>query len=61
VTIHEDKSGSIRIDGLKQEIVTTKKECIALLNKGIALRVTSSTLMNEGSSRSHAVFTITID
>lgn len=61
ISIHEEKNGSIRIDGLKAEIVTSKQECIALLNKGIALRVTSSTLMNEGSSRSHAVFTITID
>lgn len=25
VTIHEDKSGSIRLEGLKQEIVTTKQ------------------------------------
>ena len=61
VSIHEDKNGSIRIKGLKSEIVTSKQECVALLNKGIALRVTSSTLMNEGSSRSHAIFTITID
>ncbi len=61
VSIHEDKNGSIRIEGLKCEIVSSKQECITLLNKGIALRVTSSTLMNEGSSRSHAVFTIIID
>jgi hypothetical protein len=61
VSIHEEKNGSIRIEGLKCEIVSSKQECIALLNKGIALRVTSSTLMNEGSSRSHAVFTIIID
>lgn len=32
-----------------------------LLNKGISHRTTSSTLMNEGSSRSHAIFTITIE
>lgn len=32
-----------------------------LLNKGISHRTTSATLMNEGSSRSHAIFTITIE
>ena len=44
-----------------RSMVNTKQECTALLNKGISLRVTSSTLMNEGSSRSHAIFTITIE
>lgn len=32
-----------------------------LLNKGISHRTTSATLMNEGSSRSHAIFTVTIE
>jgi hypothetical protein len=31
------------------------------LNKGIAHRTTSATLMNEGSSRSHAIFTVAIE
>lgn len=61
VQIREEKNGTIKVEGLKSELVTSKQECIALLNKGIALRVTSSTVMNEGSSRSHAIFTITID
>lgn len=59
--IREEKNGTIRIDGLKGEIVTSKQECIKFLNKGIASRVTSATLMNEGSSRSHAIFTVTIN
>jgi hypothetical protein len=59
--IREEKNGSIKVEGLKGEIVQSKSECINLLNKGIANRVTSSTLMNEGSSRSHAIFTVTID
>jgi hypothetical protein len=37
------------------------EECLLLLNKGIAHRTTSATLMNEGSSRSHAIFTIGIE
>ena len=59
--ITESKTGAIQVAGLKAELVTTKAECIHLLNKGIASRMTSSTLMNEASSRSHAIFTVTID
>ena len=58
--IREEKSGAIRVDGLKCQLVSSKLECINLLNQGISQRVTSATLMNETSSRSHAVFTITI-
>ena len=61
VKITEAKNGSISVTGLKAEIVNTKAECIQLLNKGVAFRVTSSTHMNEQSSRSHAIFTVTID
>ena len=57
--IREDR-GTISIENLKSEIVTSKTECITLLNKGIGQRVTSATKMNEGSSRSHAIFTVTI-
>jgi len=39
----------------------SKEECQMFLNKGIAHRTTSATLMNEGSSRSHAIFTIGIE
>ena len=59
--ITESKTGAIQVAGLKAELVTTKAECVHLLNKGIAARMTSSTLMNEASSRSHAIFTVTID
>ena len=59
--IREEKNGSIRVDNLKAELVNSKEECIGLLNRGIQKRTTSATLMNEGSSRSHAIFTVTID
>ena len=59
--IKEAKNGSISVDGLKSEIVTTKAECISHLNKGIAQRMTAQTHMNEASSRSHAIFTVTIE
>lgn len=56
-----EERGVIRIDGLKAEQVSSKEECTALLNRGISHRVTSATNMNEGSSRSHAIFTITVE
>ena len=59
--IREEKNGSIRIDNLKEELVLNKEQCLQLLNKGISHRVTSATLMNEGSSRSHAIFTVAIE
>lgn len=58
--IREEKGGAVSVQNLKSEIVTSKAECLNLLNKGIGQRVTSATKMNEGSSRSHAIFTITI-
>lgn len=59
--VREEKNGTIKIDNLKAEIVNGQKECLQLLNKGIQNRVTSATLMNEESSRSHAIFTVTIE
>lgn len=59
--IREEKGGAISVQGLKGEIVQSREECLQLLNKGISHRVTSATNMNEGSSRSHAIFTVTID
>ena len=61
IKITEQKNGSISVTGLKSELVNGKAECVQLLNRGIAHRMTSTTLMNESSSRSHAIFTVTID
>ena len=61
LTIREEKNGVISVRGLKETEVTTQAECLHWLNSGINHRQTSATLMNEGSSRSHAVFTVTIE
>ena len=61
IRIKEDKKGSISVVGLKSEIVQNKPECLQLLNRGIASRMTSATLMNDASSRSHAIFTVSIE
>jgi len=61
IMIREEKNGTISIQGLKEEVVSSTEECLQALNKGIACRTTSATLMNEGSSRSHAIFTVIIE
>jgi len=60
ITIREDK-GVISVYGLHEETVKNYEECLDCLNKGSIYRTTSSTLMNATSSRSHAIFTITIE
>ena len=47
--------------GLKEEKVSCYEELAACLDKGSNFRSTASTLMNNSSSRSHAIFTITIE
>lgn len=61
IAIREEKNGAIRVDGLKMELVSSKADCLQLLNRGIKQRITSATLMNSESSRSHAIFTVTIE
>jgi len=61
IAIREEKNGTISVSGIKEERVNSPEECLDILNKGIAYRSTSATLMNEGSSRSHAIFTVIIE
>jgi len=61
VTIREEKNGNISVYGLREEKVTCYEELAACLDKGSNFRSTASTLMNNCSSRSHAIFTVTIE
>ena len=47
--------------GLREEKVNSYEEMSACLDKGSNVRSTASTLMNNCSSRSHAIFTISIE
>lgn len=49
------------IYGANEEKVTCEDDMLELLDRGSFHRTTSSTLMNEASSRSHAIFTIWIE
>ena len=59
--IREDKKKGIYVDLLSEWAVRTPVDLYALLKKGGNLRATSSTYMNDVSSRSHAVFVITVE
>ncbi|XP_073908389.1 kinesin-like protein KIF27 isoform X6 [Castor canadensis] len=58
--IREDGKGNTVIVGAKECHVETVDEVMSLLEVGNAARHTGTTQMNEHSSRSHAIFTISI-
>ncbi|KAF9190774.1 hypothetical protein BGZ50_009825 [Haplosporangium sp. Z 11] len=60
VTIREDSKGHIFWTGVQEIVVTSVEEVIHLLWFGSQNRQTHSTEMNEKSSRSHAIFSITL-
>nr|XP_019605686.1 PREDICTED: kinesin-like protein KIF27 isoform X3 [Rhinolophus sinicus] len=58
--IREDEKGNTVIVGAKECEVESADEVMSFLEMGNAARHTSTTQMNEHSSRSHAIFTISI-
>lgn len=61
ITIREDGDGRIFFTGAKEEIVNDIRNVFSLLEQGSLARSTAETLMNESSSRSHAIFTVNLD
>mmetsp|Transcript_27007 Transcript_27007/g.59061 ORF Transcript_27007/g.59061 Transcript_27007/m.59061 type:complete len:1042 (+) Transcript_27007:153-3278(+) len=55
----EDRSG-VNVQGLEEVIVRSAAEIYQVLDRGTAKRRTAATLLNNRSSRSHSIFTITI-
>ena len=55
----EDRGGVV-VHGLEEVIVKSAAEIYQVLDRGTAKRRTAATLLNNRSSRSHSVFTITI-
>nr|XP_031303038.1 kinesin-like protein KIF27 isoform X2 [Camelus dromedarius] len=58
--IREDEKGNTVIVGAKECQVESADEVLSLLEMGNAARHTGTTQMNEHSSRSHAIFTISV-
>ncbi|PKU62954.1 kinesin-like protein KIN-4A [Dendrobium catenatum] len=61
IQIREGSNGVITLAGSTEVDVRTKKEMVACLEQGSFNRATGSTNMNNQSSRSHAIFTITLE
>ncbi|PPQ93251.1 hypothetical protein CVT25_015249 [Psilocybe cyanescens] len=60
VQIREDKEGHIIWGGLREVNVRNPNEVMGLLKKGTSIRRTNETDMNAQSSRSHAIFSLTL-
>lgn len=59
--IREDKKKGVYVEGQSEWAVRTPSDIYALLKRGASSRATSFTMMNDVSSRSHAVFRITVE
>ncbi|KAI9094720.1 hypothetical protein DFS34DRAFT_651958 [Phlyctochytrium arcticum] len=60
--IYEDynRKGSVVIQGVEETLVKNAADVISVLQRGSHKRQTAATKMNEVSSRSHCIFTITV-
>ena len=56
-----EENNSIRVVGLSETEVSDANETIHMLEMGSSNRMTGGTAMNEQSSRSHAIFTISLE
>ncbi|PRQ21211.1 putative plus-end-directed kinesin ATPase [Rosa chinensis] len=61
IQIRETVSGGITLAGVTEPEVRTKEDMGSYLARGSLARATGSTNMNSQSSRSHAIFTITME
>ncbi|XP_075082311.1 kinesin-like protein KIN-4A isoform X4 [Nicotiana tabacum] len=61
IQIRESSNGVITLAGSTERSVKTLKEMADCLEQGSLSRATGSTNMNNQSSRSHAIFTITVE
>ncbi|KAJ8348529.1 hypothetical protein SKAU_G00271180 [Synaphobranchus kaupii] len=61
ISIREDPKEGIKIVGLIEKQVLSAYEMVGCLEMGNGSRTVGSTAMNAASSRSHAIFTITVE
>jgi chromosome segregation ATPase len=60
VTIREDIKGRILLTGLQSIPINSIEDLLAALNHGSTIRQTDSTAVNAKSSRSHAIFSLSL-
>ena len=61
IALREGPNGSIQVVGASEESVCSYDDMLQCLEKGTVCRSVGSTSMNAVSSRSHAIFTVTIE
>ncbi|KFO29757.1 chromosome-associated kinesin KIF4A [Fukomys damarensis] len=61
INIREDPKEGIKITGLTEKTVLVALDTVSCLEQGNSCRTVASTAMNSQSSRSHAIFTISIE
>nr|KAJ3419884.1 hypothetical protein HK105_006384 [Polyrhizophydium stewartii] len=59
--IHEHRTRGVYVSPLKEEIVTTPKQLMKVISRGEANRSVGATDFNEHSSRSHTIFSLTVE
>ena len=59
--VQETPLHGVRIVGITEEYVTSSAEVLSLLNIGEKMRAVSATQMNNVSSRSHCIFTVSVE
>ena len=59
--VREDEKGGVFVQGVTEINVNSASAALELLCRGTRNRITASTAMNAGSSRSHAVFSVTLE
>ncbi|XP_007441167.1 chromosome-associated kinesin KIF4A isoform X1 [Python bivittatus] len=61
ISIREDPKEGIKIVGLTEHMVSSAQETVLCLEQGNNSRTVAATAMNTQSSRSHAIFTVSVE
>jgi len=61
LALKEKEDKSVYVEGVNKRVVRSVSEMMELFEKGKAHRAVGATKMNPGSSRSHCIFTITVE
>ena len=59
--LKEDPNKGVYVKGLSNVVVNDEATINKVMEKGLKHRTTGATLMNEGSSRSHSIFTVVLE
>ncbi|MEW5311852.1 MAG: hypothetical protein WDW38_003536 [Sanguina aurantia] len=61
INIYENSAGIVTVDGIRSVVVASEAAAMALLFEGETNRVIGEHQLNRESSRSHSIFTVTIE